>query len=186
MTVMVEEGIITLSELAKRLGRYPEEAFLFVREGLGFVTDKLHGPETPAHQALHEFIVSEELDWNDLATQYYNGSLAGPVVEAIDAAGGCDNLNRHVSGNQLCWGLRDYALSRWGMLSRAVLDTWNIRSTDDFGRIVFGFIDCDLMQKQPEDTLEDFEDVFSFEEAFDETYRSARWETGSDGTSSTA
>ena len=167
---MVEDGITTLNDLARHVGRYPEEAFLFVREALGFVTEKLHGPETPAHRALHEYVMSQEMDWGDLATQYLTGTLPEPVVDAIDAAGGCEKLNRHVGGHELCWGLRDYALSRWGMLSRAVLNNWNIRSTDDFGRIVFGFIDCDLMQKQSDDTLEDFQDIYSFEEAFDEPF----------------
>ena len=52
------------------------------------------------------------------------------------------------------------------MLARVVLESWNIQSTDDFGRIVFGFIDLDLMQKQAGDKIEDFEKVFSFDEAF--------------------
>jgi uncharacterized repeat protein (TIGR04138 family) len=177
---MVENAITTLTDLAKHVGRYPEEAFLFVREGLGFVTEQLHGPETPALRALHEYVAAQGLDWSDLARQYYNGSLPEPVVEAIDAAGGCEKLNRHVGGPELCWGLRDYALSRWGMMSSAVLSNWNIRSTDDFGRIVFGFIDCELMQKQPEDCIDDFKNIYSFEEAFDETYRSVHWDENGD------
>ena len=77
-----ENAITTLTDLAKHVGRYPEEAFLFVREGLGFVTEQLHGPETPALRALHEYVAAQGIDWSDLARQYYDGSLPDPVIEA--------------------------------------------------------------------------------------------------------
>ena len=75
--------------------------------------------------------------------------------------------------------IRDY-LERWGMLARVVLESWSITSTVDFGRIVFGFIAFDMMQKQPGDQMEDFEDVFTFEDAFDETFRAGLREAGAD------
>ena len=73
---------------------------------------------------------------------------------------------RHVSGPQLCIGLRDYAISTYGMLARTVLSRWGIKGTGDFGRIVFAMIDAGLMRKSDEDTLEDFQNVYDFEEAF--------------------
>jgi uncharacterized repeat protein (TIGR04138 family) len=162
----------TLEELARSVGPYPPDAFAFVREGLSFVSRRIHGPETPVHLALQKFLREQEIDWNELLTRYYTGSLPEALVQLIDDAGGWEKLNRHVSGKDLCWGLRDFALRRWGMMARLVLDSWNIRKTDDFGRIVFGFIEADLMQKQPEDTFDDFQDVFSFVEAFDNAYKS--------------
>src|SRR6478735_3013965 len=65
--------------------------------------------------------------------------------------------SRHVSGRQLCEGLREYALSRWGLLAKVVLDRWNITATLDFGRIVFALIDAGHMQKTDDDTIGDFE-----------------------------
>ena len=73
---------------------------------------------------------------------------------------------RHVTGGQLCLGLRDYALRQYGRLAKMVLHSWNIRETADFGRIVFAMIDAGLMRKTEEDTLEDFQGVFDFDEAF--------------------
>ena len=99
------------------------------------------------------------------------GDLPESLVKVIDAAGGCENLNRHVSGRELCWALREYALKRWGILARTVLESWKIRSTADFGRIVFGFIDFDMMRKQEDDSLDDFRDVYAFDEVFDESFR---------------
>ena len=55
------------------------------------------------------------------------------------------------------------------MLAKTVLEGWNIKQTNDFGRIVFGFIDFDMMRKQPEDNPEDFDDIYNFNEAFDQT-----------------
>ena len=52
---------------------------------------------------------------------------------------------RHVTGQQLCEGLRDFALSQWGMLAQTVLKRWSITTTHDFGRIVFALVDNGFM-----------------------------------------
>ena len=79
--------------------------------------------------------------------------------------------NRHVSGRDLCEGLREYALKNWGLMAPTVLARWNIRRTHDFGRIVFALVDNGWMQKTDEDTIEDFRDVFDFKTAFEQGYR---------------
>jgi len=78
---------------------------------------------------------------------------------------------RHVSGPQLCDGLRELALAKWGMLARTVLRRWNITSTLDFGRIVFALIGAGQMQKTDEDTLEDFRNLYDFKNTFESGYR---------------
>lgn len=72
----------------------------------------------------------------------------------------------HVTGQQLCDGLRELALERWGMLARDVLASWGIRSTRDFGEMVFLLVRYELLGKQDSDRLEDFDDVFDFDETF--------------------
>lgn len=72
----------------------------------------------------------------------------------------------HVSGQELCLGLRDYAIRRYGLLARTVLRRWNINATDDFGRIVFALVDAGLMRKTDRDHLEDFQGVYDFDEEF--------------------
>lgn len=167
---MVDAAENTLHELVRRLGRYPEDAFLFVREGLSYTSEAVHGPESETHRALSNFLSEKDLDWSELIAAYHARTLPPELIEAIDTAGGCEKLNRHISGRELCWGLRDLALHRWGMLARAVLESWNVKSTKDFGRIVFGFVDLELMRKQPHDRIEDFDDVFEFREAFDRSF----------------
>jgi len=73
---------------------------------------------------------------------------------------------RHVSGAQLCESLREHAIQRWGPLARTVLDHWGIRSTLDFGRMVYLLVNNGFMQKTDEDSLEDFREVFDFDKAF--------------------
>ena len=79
--------------------------------------------------------------------------------------------NRHVSGQQLCEGIRQYALNQYGMLAATVLRLWNIQSTLDFGRIVFALIEAGQMQKTDEDTIEDFRNVYEFKAALETEYR---------------
>jgi len=75
--------------------------------------------------------------------------------------------SRHVTGAQLCHAMRDLAIERWGRLARPVLSKWNIRATIDLGNMVYLLVDNSFMRKTEEDSIEDFRDVFSFDEAFD-------------------
>ena len=79
--------------------------------------------------------------------------------------------NRHVSGPDLCEGLRELALNQWGRLARTVLKRWNITTTLDFGRIVFAMVEAGLMQKTDDDTLEDVRNVFDFRAALENEYK---------------
>ena len=75
---------------------------------------------------------------------------------------------RHVNGQQLCLGLRDFAIDQYGLLAPVVLNHWSILRTDDFGRIVFAMIEAGLMSSSDHDTMEDFRAVYDFSEAFSE------------------
>jgi len=87
--------------------------------------------------------------------------------DAINTASGDpDDDSLHVSGQELCLGLRDYAINRYGLLARTVLRRWNINTTDDFGKIVFALVDAGLMRKTDRDHFEDFQGVFDFDEEF--------------------
>jgi uncharacterized repeat protein (TIGR04138 family) len=95
----------------------------------------------------------------------------GHTVRTIHANITDAKASRHVSGQQLCDGLRDLALAQWGLLARTVLERWNITCTLDFGRIVFALIEVGQMQRTDEDTLDDFRNVFDFETVLDKSYR---------------
>ncbi|MBK9187938.1 MAG: hypothetical protein IPM33_03180 [Phycisphaerales bacterium] len=100
------------------------------------------------------------------AYQFVREGLAHTVKMIHGEGGAPDDETRHVSGQQLCQGLRDYAVRRYGLMARTVMRNWRITSTRDFGRIVFAMIDAGLMRKTEDDSLDDFEGVFDFDEAF--------------------
>lgn len=78
---------------------------------------------------------------------------------------GTDSGSRHVTGRDLCIGLRDFAIKQYGLMARPVLSKWNIHKTTDFGHIVFALIDAGLMLKTADDSLEDFDSIYDFSEA---------------------
>jgi uncharacterized repeat protein (TIGR04138 family) len=73
---------------------------------------------------------------------------------------------RHITGKELALGIRKYALDQFGPMVKTVLHHWGVHTTLDFGKIVFALIDVQLLSRQPEDKLEDFDKVYDFEEAF--------------------
>ena len=73
---------------------------------------------------------------------------------------------RHITGQELARGIHAYALEQFGPMAMSVLHHWGIRETLDFGKIVFALISVELLSKQPEDKLEDFDKVYDFDEAF--------------------
>jgi uncharacterized repeat protein (TIGR04138 family) len=94
------------------------------------------------------------------------------TVKKIHARNAEDpDIHHHVSGQQLCEGLREFALHEWGLLAHTVLKRWNITTTYDFGRIVFALVEYKHMAATEDDTVEDFRNVFDFKTAFDSNYR---------------
>ena len=79
---------------------------------------------------------------------------------------GGQNAHRHVSGQELLQGLREFALKEYGPMSKAVLNEWGIRVTDDFGQVVFNLVTASVLGKNETDSPSDFKNVFTFEEAF--------------------
>jgi uncharacterized repeat protein (TIGR04138 family) len=73
---------------------------------------------------------------------------------------------RHVAGPELLDGVRQYALKEFGPLVVTVFESWGIRNCEDVGHMVFNLIDAGIFGKTEEDSLDDFKDVFDFEEAF--------------------
>ena len=76
----------------------------------------------------------------------------------------------HVSGQTLCEGLRQMAIEKYGRLALLVLNTWGLKTTRDFGQIVYTLIDHEWMSAQPTDTLDDFNDVYEFQATFKDQF----------------
>ena len=132
------------------------KTFIAVVEAGSFVkADDAENLSKPAVSRLVEFLsrALSQRDW---------GQIAGAATVFVQST----PEMRHVNGGQLCAGLRDFAILRYGLLSRTVLNSWNINTTEDFGRIVFSLIDLGMLRRNDDDCVEDFIDVYSFNESF--------------------
>jgi len=73
---------------------------------------------------------------------------------------------RHVSGQELLDGIRQFALQQFGPMTVTVLEEWGIRHCRDFGEIVFNMVETGLLAKTEHDSREDFQNGYDFTDAF--------------------
>ncbi len=122
--------------------RYPLEAYIFVFEALHYAQTELDmGSESSSERTGSE---SEEED-------------SGPQP--------------HVTGQELCQAIRQFALEQYGYMTKLVLSNWGLHTTGDFGEMVFNLIRIGRMRKTPHDRREDFDNVYDFDHAFREQFR---------------
>ena len=95
-------------------------------------------------------------------TQDRLGRLAAEGEEPQD--------DRHVSGAELLRGACELAVREFGMMAPVVFRMWGIRTTDDFGALVFKLIEADRLSKSDRDDPEDFHEVFDMEKALSEGF----------------
>ncbi len=73
---------------------------------------------------------------------------------------------RHVSGQELLDGIRNYALTQFGPMTDMVFAEWGIHRCEDFGEIVFNMVEIGLLGKTEQDSRADFQNGYSFHDAF--------------------
>ncbi|MDX1945556.1 MAG: hypothetical protein SFU86_09105 [Pirellulaceae bacterium] len=139
--------------------RYKLEAYHFVQSGLEFAHEVLGMGGEPVEQAIGESASLGIDDREELAES------APP--RAV----------RHVTGQQLCEAFRQLAQEQYGYLAKLVLGEWGIRSTSDFGEIVYNLIRIGMMSKSESDRREDFDGVYDFQTALMRDYRITRPES---------
>jgi uncharacterized repeat protein (TIGR04138 family) len=111
-----------LFQLLQRDRRYTLDAYLFVLESLSFAQESRGvGQEPPTE------------DLEPLPTESSGTTRSKPGRRRRQ-------VERHVSGQELCEAARKYGLQQYGYLAPTVLGAWGIRRTDDIGEIVFNMI----------------------------------------------
>ena len=142
--------LLPLAKLLADDSRYKIEAYQFVGAGLEYAQEVLgmgagnaapSGPKRKRREATAKQIADDE---------------ARPV--------------RHVSGQDLCWALKELAHQQFGRMAKLVLASWGIHSTTDFGEIVYNLIQIERMSKSEHDRRQDFENVYDFEQALVREY----------------
>jgi len=104
------------------------------------------------------------------ALEYTKKSLKKRVQNRTRTRGKAFVAVRHVTGKELCEGVRLLALDHYGLMALTVLSLWGIRSTADLGEIVFNLIASGDLEKTPTDSRSDFDQVFDFETVFRRDY----------------
>ena len=133
-----------IAKLLKKDRRYKVDAYIFVFEALNYAQKVLGmGAQSPEEE-----------------------ESESRVVAATDR-----RAERHLTGQQLCEAIRQYALEQYGYMAKCVLNSWGVHRTSDFGNIVFNLIDIKQMKKTSQDRIEDFDDVFDFDEGLVRGFR---------------
>ena len=73
----------------------------------------------------------------------------------------------HVTGKELLEGIRELGIENYGPLAKTVFEHWGVKSTEDFGEIVFNMVEHALLSKTDTDSRGDFKNVYDFNKAFD-------------------
>jgi len=76
------------------------------------------------------------------------------------------SIRKHISGQELTEGLQRLLIHDFGRMAIDVLKSWHITRTLDFGEIVYDLVAVNVLSVSPQDSREDFVDVYDFEEAF--------------------
>jgi len=106
-----------------------------------------------------EKIAAEDGRFDPRAIKFVYEGLTYTVKKIVAEPG-------HISGQMLCEGLRRLAIKKWGRLAMLVLNSWGIKTTRDFGEIVYLMIRHKWMNAQPTDSIDDFNDVYDFKTVF--------------------
>ncbi len=132
-----------IAKLLKEDRRYKLDAYVFVFDALNYAHNQLGmGAERP-----------------------------GESEESEPEEGGAKEAERHLTGQQLCEAIRQYALEQYGYMAECVLNSWGVKSTSDFGEIVFNLIGIGQMRKTSEDQREDFDNVFDFDSGLRQSFK---------------
>jgi uncharacterized repeat protein (TIGR04138 family) len=73
---------------------------------------------------------------------------------------------RHLTGQQLCEAIREFAREQYGFMAKLVFNSWGVYTTSDFGEIVYNLIRIKEMKKSKTDKRTDFDNVYDFDAAF--------------------
>jgi uncharacterized repeat protein (TIGR04138 family) len=73
---------------------------------------------------------------------------------------------RHITGQELLDGIRQFALVQFGPMAATVFEEWGVKNCRDFGDIVFNMVEISLLAKTDKDSRDDFQNGYDFTDAF--------------------
>jgi len=111
-----------------------------------------------------EEIAEKDGRYSPDAVRFVYEGLSYTVKNVADGPG-------HVTGQTLCKGLQQLAVEKWGRLALLVLNSNGVQTTRDLGEIVYLLIKHKWMSAQPNDSIDDFDEVYDFRVAFKDKFK---------------
>ncbi len=137
----MSDEIHPLIDLLQQDPRYTLEAYQFIRDALA------HGQDV--------------LGLADQAEEGVEDEMNDPFDVTSE---------QHLTGQQLCEAIRHYAMQQYGYMAKVVLNQWGLKTTGDFGEIVYNLIRIGMMKRSDTDRREDFDDCYDFAESFEQKF----------------
>ena len=106
------------------------------------------------------------LRWLEKQDPHYHPNAYRFVLEALKYSQRTFDRPRHVTGRELLTGISELAKKEFGPFALTVLNEWGVRTTRDFGNIVFQLVEIGEVKRTDEDRVEDFDDVYDFATEF--------------------
>jgi uncharacterized repeat protein (TIGR04138 family) len=76
----------------------------------------------------------------------------------------------HVRGEELLESFRALALREFGPMAKTVLNDWGISTCTEVGEVVFQLVQHGILGKSETDKIDDFQEIYSFQEAFESPF----------------
>jgi uncharacterized repeat protein (TIGR04138 family) len=121
-----------------------------------------------------DLIHKEDSRFDKRAYHFVRAALDHTVKELKKREPERARKSQHVSGAELLHGMRTYAIEQFGPLAYTVLTDWGLCRCRDFGEIVFKLIEYSVLSKTESDSIDDFGEVFTFEDAFMKPFEPSR------------
>ncbi len=93
------------------------------------------------------------------------------IMEALSFTQKKYRRPKHVTGEELLVGIKEMLFDKFGPMALSLLEHWGVKTTEDFGNIVFNLVNNKVLSKTEEDTLESFKNGYNFKEAFGIEYQ---------------
>ena len=97
----------------------------------------------------------------------YNARAYSLLVDVIRYLG---ENGKHMSGADILDEFKETALDQFGPMAYTVLTEWGVSSTEDIGEMMFNLVDAHRIEKDENDTADDFVGGYDFKEAFLDPY----------------
>ncbi len=125
----------------------------------------------PTYEQALELILARDSRYHEQAYLFLREALDFTIKNLKKPVEG---EGRHVTGQELLEGIRQYALQEFGAMAHTVLNRWGIARCEDFGEIVFNLVEQGVLGKTDKDSRKDFAGGYGFEEAFRKPFLPAR------------